>query len=176
MTAGPVFYFSVVGRETEAEGKTITREHCEASTGRPVPAAATERLSERSEFGADSSESARGRGRKRSVLRGTSSFWFCQIPQNVSMCAAGHAGGEDVLLFREASALRCRSPRLLTGLQPTPLRVGQAAVPKPLSPPPRAASHPANAEICHTPVRPSARLSPFRDSCTKTLDKIPSLL
>ena len=62
MTAGPVFYFSVVGRETEAEGKTITREHCEASTGRPAPAAATERLSERSEFGADSSESARGRG------------------------------------------------------------------------------------------------------------------
>ena len=122
MTAGPVFYFSVVGRETEAEGKTITREHCEASTGRPAPAAATERLSERSEFGADSSESARGCGRKRSVLRGTSSFWFCQIPQNVSMCAAGHAGGEDVLLFREASALRCRSPRLLTGLQPTPLR------------------------------------------------------
>lgn len=89
MTAGPVFCFSVVGRETEAEGKTITREHCEASTGRPVPA---------------------------------------------------------------------------------------AAVPKPLSPPPRAASHPANAEICHPPVRPSARLSPFRDSCTKTLDKIPSLL
>ena len=61
MTAGPVFYFSVVGRETEAEGKTITREHCEASTGRPVPAAATERLSERSEFGADNSESARVR-------------------------------------------------------------------------------------------------------------------